>query len=63
MLIKDIMKPNRYEIDDRYRDETSFDQKIRSMLVKLEQLGMFSLMRNCIAKWLKAHLKDSGRWV
>lgn len=38
-------------------------QKIRSMLIKLEQLGVFSLMRDCIAKWLKAHLKDSETWV
>lgn len=32
-----------YDTDDRYGDKTSFDQKTRSMLVKLEQLGVFSL--------------------
>lgn len=28
------------------------------MLVKLEQLGVFSLMRSCIAKWLQTHQGD-----
>lgn len=40
-----------------------FDQKIRSMLINLEQLGVFSLMRDCMAKWLKAHLKNSERGI
>lgn len=30
------------------------------MLVQLEHLGVFSLMKTCVAKWLKANLKIRG---